>query len=457
MYRTVFLVFLSIIFVFYNILNHISSSKQITTTLSSTTRNIERKSNVEKYLNVTNASLHSGFYRPSNWYSIESYCGAWLVSSKRFFSKSKEIEATSSLEGISFAVANEMNEKRQLYEWNMMTRDFFDFQVVHLSSSSNLAIEYNPKHPETIDHIHILTERLKRFTFEMESIAAAKVMKESLSIQHDGNNQDELYENTLAILPFTTFSATRQFTNRKSQQYIRIEFFKATYWSIRRYVKHICVSVGTEKDLKILKEIQMTLKFPIFQIIDLSSSHSDNHKESPTNTPPSGQSNLDLPKRTLLHIINTVEPIYREFKYIYYSEADQLLYLRTPSELTKAIDVDPDKHALLPHRMHTSILPFVYPEIRNVENEKPPKKSVFLENLQNINVINLDTEGSDGSCCDDGRFVFKRCTEGFWYRCSEWVRLFNLFLVSLIIIIIIICIILILYINYTYVVLIGTA
>jgi hypothetical protein len=70
--------------------------------------------------------------------------------------------------------------------------------------------------------------------------------------------------------------------------------------------------------------------------------------------------------------------------------------------------------------MHTAILPVVYPEIKNVENENPSKKSLFLENLQKINAITLDIEGSEGSCCDDGRFVFKSCSGGFWYRCHEY-------------------------------------
>ena len=209
-------------------------------------------------LSVTSSSSHSGFYRPNNWYSIESYCAAWLTSSERFFNKYDAINKTSSLEGISYAITNEMNEKQQLYEWNLMTRDFFDFHAVHLSSSSNLAIKYNPSFPNTGIHMKLLTSRISRVAKEMEAVTLTKITQES------SNNHDDLYENTLAIIPFSVLSATRNLVNRTTQQKIRIEFFKATYWSVRRYFKHICVSVGTELDMTLLMKIQMNLKAPIY-------------------------------------------------------------------------------------------------------------------------------------------------------------------------------------------------
>jgi hypothetical protein len=76
----------------------------------------------------------SGVYFPNITYNIELYAGAWLISKKRFLSSINQLRDAENCPGVTFAVLNKGQKTRQD---TIMTRDYLDFSVVHLSSLTN--------------------------------------------------------------------------------------------------------------------------------------------------------------------------------------------------------------------------------------------------------------------------------------------------------------------------------
>ena len=102
------------------------------------------------------------------------------------------------------------------------------------------------------------------------------------------------------------------------------------------------------------------------------------------------------------------------FKYVYYTEADQLVYIRSQGQIMDALDRQQKSLILTPHRMHTILLPSVYPHLDKYLT--PPHRKV---NLANVKVITESPLEARGSCCDSGRFNFPSCGN-FWYLCPKW-------------------------------------
>ena len=119
--------------------------------------------------------------------------------------------------------------------------------------------------------------------------------------------------------------------------------------------------------------------------------------------------------------INSVT--FDQFDYIYYTEADQLLYIRSHRHIMDALDQQQKSLIITPHRMYTVLLPTVYPQL---------DKYVITHrkvNLANVTIITESELEAQGSCCDNGRFVFPSC-HNFWYLCPKHVSGYKFNLMS---------------------------
>lgn len=103
------------------------------------------------------------------------------------------------------------------------------------------------------------------------------------------------------------------------------------------------------------------------------------------------------------------------FRYVYYSEQDQLVYIRSQIHIMDALDRQRRSLIVTPHRMQTILLPSVYPHLDKYLT--PPHRKT---NLAHVKVITEAPLEARGSCCDSGRFVFPSCGN-FWYLCPKWV------------------------------------
>lgn len=104
-----------------------TSRSATTTTSSSSSKGKDRAINAKL--------IESGLYRPNTSRALEHYAGAWLVPKRRLLEAKLRIQQIKSLEGASFAVSG--YAAHQDYRTTLMTRDYFDFAVQHLSSTTN--------------------------------------------------------------------------------------------------------------------------------------------------------------------------------------------------------------------------------------------------------------------------------------------------------------------------------
>ena len=350
----------------------------------------------------------SGFYIPKKVHgSFEQYAGAWFGSKDRVFATVRNIEEIKNLEGSSYAVV-----KYQDYR-NLMSRDYFDFHITHVSASSNT-----------------VRSRLMPLYYNFTKNRLQKTI-EILSKTKYREPDERLTQQTIAVIPFSARPGANQIVGDTYQQAIRILFFQVTFWSIHRYIPHIVVTVATQKDLDLLLQLDL----PIWHVADLREKFNENFVGlEPGSTKFLPKESLlylmaNMIPTTILEMMNSTTLVPRnyeqfvrksniDFKYIYFTEADQILYMRHTKHIMDGLsEPTPMKSQLLiPHRMHNFILPNDAPDLLEMKFFVPFRKRMLDEATLEIE----NTEIAQGSCCDDGRFAFAPCKNGFWHFCKDW-------------------------------------
>lgn len=269
----------------------------------------------------------SGIYIPDTSHKAsEIYAGSWLATKERFLRNSDRINRISYLEQGSFSIVG-----RGL---TVMTRDFFDFQVIHLSSTSNQIPKYGKP-----NFYHTLLKKMKK-----AALALQKSCEEHQKIAID----DRLRKETLAVIPFSTRTASRdpEDPTVEFQANIRRFFFEATFWSVKRYINHVIVTAASKEDVEVLRSFNM----PFWKILDLSSQFNMTAGIDDPN------STYLLPRETLVYVVakledQSLQSRWESFKYVFYNEGDQILHIRSESSLFDAMDNYGKPMAISPHRM----------------------------------------------------------------------------------------------------------
>jgi len=107
-------------------------------------------------------------------------------------------------------------------------------------------------------------------------------------------------------------------------------------------------------------------------------------------------------------------PPWNSFNYVYFSEGDHVLHMRSATDIYNVMDSTRDAPiALSPHRLQTIPLPKAFPEVQSAWTKSD------IDRLSSIVLITENDTLSRGSCCDDGRFIFNNC-KNWWYNCQEW-------------------------------------
>lgn len=225
--------------------------------------------------------LFSGFYYPKNIHSMESYGAAWLAPRERVVNRMDRLEMIGDLEGATREMI------RFGKETNLMTRDYFDFHVIHLSGTTNGV------HNESADAF------LMREIYKKLSVTTQILMEHTIRQNYTGSvaGDSRLMDETVALIPFSVSSASNRYKFNRHQEAIRLEYFTATFWSVHRYMKHIIVTVGLKKDLALLTQLHL----PVWRIIDLSQYYDpDIDRFNPA-------SRWFLPRRSMLYVANRLQ------------------------------------------------------------------------------------------------------------------------------------------------------
>lgn len=271
--------------------------------------------------NVRLDNQFSGFYKPSTLQS-ETYAGAWLCHKDRLIKSKSNIESIANLEGASFHLL--------ATGLNLMTRDYFDWQVLHLSSTSN--------NPPRIDDPRLQQALIFRMNETIAEYRKAIKNRERNPLQRD----QRMNQNALAVIPFAMTPASYHLKDKTPMKIftniMRQMFLEATVLSVYITFPNILIGCGSEFELAAAKAMSL----PVSGFIDLSANISDRHL---------------LPRQLLLTVIELLQKdgsAWKDIQYVYYSESDQILHARHVNRLLNLMDSMDRSVALIPHRMHVS-------------------------------------------------------------------------------------------------------
>lgn len=275
--------------------------------------------------NCCSSDIFSGFYNPDLQYNYEVYGAAWLIPRSTFLSKSERIKGMFLLEQSSLWILLENDDVQEAHNV-VLTRDFLDYFVEHLSSTTNI-IRPN--------------SQLERF--HLRNIIKKTTVLKRHALNWRANEIRPFSKDTIAIIAFSTnraFSQGRKENSPdrvKATQDLRYAFFEATFWSIYRYISNIAVAISGYDELSRLR----AAKLPTFHVFVI-----------PNATQPSWQ----LPKQSLLYLANMLKTniSWGHFKYVYFTECDQILHMRGQGPLHQLLDSTNDAFMTVPHRMQVN-------------------------------------------------------------------------------------------------------
>lgn len=248
----------------------------------------------------------SGVYTPNVHYSLESYAGAWLIKRDVYMTLDNMIDRMGSLETASTMVV----QNHGIIP--VMTRDYFDFQVEHLSSTTNQLRNHNA-----------------------DDVLLHRLVSKGRNLRRVAENSPDKRSDVLVVIPFSTNAASEASTAKTMLQKLRWGFFTNTFFSIYRYFPRIVVFVSSLADRQLLLDNFV----PAHDIITL----------------PQQPQGWQHPRQALRYAYDRLKSdvAYDWVQYVYYSEGDQILHARRPDTLLQLLeDFRGEKSlAMVPHRM----------------------------------------------------------------------------------------------------------
>ena len=323
----------------------------------------------------------SGVYRPNTTKSGSDFSAAWLVSKTHFLKCEANLNITTNMAGVSFAVVR----KKYPNVGTFMTRDYFDFMVEHLSATSNQIPYFHEK---------IFQEEYRKLKETAKSIRQ-DIAKRN---KYFDMTQDKRKKKTIAALIYSSIAFSAEQSTLQSE--IRIPFFEATFWSTFRHFPTVVVYVADEKDEKAVAEMDI----PAWKVHRLKVPFNHNNHS------------VALPRYGLLHLVENMKnnPEYASFEYVFFTEGDQVIHFRQEPSIYDLIDGSDGSMIAIPHRMQT--LPLAQDFSPDLEQIYPV---VHALNIPNATVVEENLFKIRGSCCDNGYYEVAKC-RGWWYQCNQW-------------------------------------
>jgi hypothetical protein len=263
----------------------------------------------------------SGVYAPRTDLTFEVYAGAFLMTTKRLKGQKEMVDKIIALEQGTTSVALAApyvgpTAVRHI----MMTRDYFDFAVEHLSAMTNRV--------ENHDWDHLILENATKKARFLKAIKTDRHLP---------------FRNiTIVLIPFSTKPASFS-TGVDLETKIRMAFFEQTFWTLYKAFKHIAVSVTRAHDLERLQSMNL----PIAKIF-ASTINDDPKSNYAANVKQAFSMTID-------ELNNNAS--WSRFKYFYYSEGDLPLHFRRQKEILhifESTDPSTEDLVLAPHRMQVT-------------------------------------------------------------------------------------------------------
>lgn len=215
-----------------------------------------------------------------------------------------------------------------------MTRDFLDFEVIHLSSTTN-------QFPQ-LEKASLQNELIYR----MEKTVELLKVNNSATFSHRYRDK-RILQQTVVVIPFSNSPASQTIRDPAMKLFtdkLRTLYLQATIWSVYRIFPNIVVTFGYKDQMEAIK----ALSLPIWKYVDLSEGL---------------KSRYMLPRDSLMYTIRKLQlntsslstldedRDWENINYVYYTEADHILHSRHLPNMYYALDRLDSRIALVPHRM----------------------------------------------------------------------------------------------------------
>lgn len=269
---------------------------------------------------------HSGLYGVNTTLYSKDFSASFLMSKERFIQTEDDVARALGMASATFNVIRHPCPGCV----TLVARDFFDFMVEHLSSTTNqLPSDIVPLFEKAVSRMKNVAQILRSHEIPPE--------------------KDPRLDKTMAILVFSSNCFSK--TAHKVQRTIRPAFFEVTFWSVYRYIKNIHVYVANQEDADIVDSMKLTYT----SLVQLETPL--DHKN---------RTNM-LPRDSMLHALRSLkdaeDPLYNRYKYVFYSEGDQSLHIREAQVLFDAIDNSKGHFTIVPHRMQVRFLFSYFPPL----------------------------------------------------------------------------------------------
>ncbi len=269
---------------------------------------------------VTNLPF-SGVFIPNTTESAADFSAAWLVHKSHLIKIEDRINASFNMAGATFAVT------RAKYEGTVtvMTRDYFDFMVEHLSATSNQIPFSNPDifeaaHDKLAGTVKALASHVATFNETFNDRMDPRVYK------------------TVAIMVYSSMAFSARHSTVQSR--IRKPFFEATFWSVYRYFPNTIVFVADDKDAAAVRDMNI----PYWRLVKMPVPLDHLNRSTA------------LPRYSIISVIKHMRQgtDYHGMDYVYFTEGDQILHMRRAGDLFDTIDNSDGYFVVAPHRMQVS-------------------------------------------------------------------------------------------------------
>lgn len=152
--------------------------------------------------NEKDSIIFSGVYRSDyrKTGAAEDFAASWLISSKRFNESKQRLSGSSNMAGVSFAITREKCKNCV----TLLSRDYMDFLVEHLSTTSN-QIPHSDKH-----------------VFELYKKRMKVISEHWKNISYDRIEKDIRLDQTIALLIYSSISFSRPRVIPSQQYHISI-------------------------------------------------------------------------------------------------------------------------------------------------------------------------------------------------------------------------------------------
>jgi hypothetical protein len=291
---------------------------------------------------ASSVAKFSGVYKPNLQLNMEDYTASFLVSRRRFLDSDillRTVDVRNGGEGVSISMIRRDNDGCERCN-QVMSRDFLDFMVEHMSSTTNFMEEMSNDTTPFMLNLQKHSKKLRTFT--------------------PLRSTDIRLHQTIGIVVYSSRSvaAEQSLFQKRSRKY----FLLSTFWSVHRYFPHVSIFVESEEDFQQVSQMGLPVwaiirippvegvRFHLLQHALLYAMEHMRHEDNkPTATSSPSSSNETRSGRA---------PGWSTFQYVYFTEGDQILHMRSAADIFDVVDFNEGFTMMLPHRMQV-LLPFI--------------------------------------------------------------------------------------------------